>query len=209
MGGKRPRGSRERAPFYVQCEPKDCGEVAHQQLPSDFAISYDCTKQSRPADCTKQSRPDCTKQPQYTYDYLVARNMKDITDRFFMPPFPGYASEIQNNPDISFTSGLEMKFRLTDYWTSPVGSPLHSWARERNWLNSLGFETCFDHGAKQVNSSCGVVASRVATWLQHRGTDFIQLVTTGAASMEVLGQANMILHANDVRLNEPWIESSD
>ena len=58
--------------------------------------------------------------------------MKDITDRFFMPPFPGYASGIQNNPDMTFTEGLKMKFRLTDYWTSPVGSPTHSWARERD-----------------------------------------------------------------------------
>ena len=62
VGGKRPRGSREREPVYVYCEPKDNDEVAHQQLPRNFAISYDCTKQSRPADCTKQSRPGCTKQ---------------------------------------------------------------------------------------------------------------------------------------------------
>ena len=30
----RPRGSRERAPVYVQCKLKDNDEVAHQQLPS-------------------------------------------------------------------------------------------------------------------------------------------------------------------------------
>ena len=62
-GGKRPRGARERAPIYVQCEPKDNDEVAHQQrerapvcvktetkdsgevagrkLPSDFALSFE------------------------------------------------------------------------------------------------------------------------------------------------------------------------
>ena len=34
MGKNRPRGSRERAPYYVQCELKDNDEVAHQQLPS-------------------------------------------------------------------------------------------------------------------------------------------------------------------------------
>ena len=37
----RPRGSRERAPVYVQCEPKDNDEVANQQLPSNFAISFE------------------------------------------------------------------------------------------------------------------------------------------------------------------------
>jgi len=35
----RPRDSRERAPVYVKCEPKDNDGVAHQQLPSNFAIS--------------------------------------------------------------------------------------------------------------------------------------------------------------------------
>ena len=33
VGINRPRGSRERAPVYVQCEPKANDEVAHQQLP--------------------------------------------------------------------------------------------------------------------------------------------------------------------------------
>ena len=37
--GKRPLGSRERAPVYVQCEPKNDDEVALQQLPSNFAMS--------------------------------------------------------------------------------------------------------------------------------------------------------------------------
>ena len=37
----RPRGSREKAPVYVQCEPKDNHKVAHQQLPSNFAISFE------------------------------------------------------------------------------------------------------------------------------------------------------------------------
>ena len=41
MGGKRPRGSRERAPDYVQCEPKDNDEVAYQQLPSNVAIGFE------------------------------------------------------------------------------------------------------------------------------------------------------------------------
>ena len=36
---KRPRGSRERAPVYVQCKLKDNDEVAHQQLPS--TINFD------------------------------------------------------------------------------------------------------------------------------------------------------------------------
>ena len=34
VGKIRPRDSRERAPVYVQCKPKDNDEVAHQQLPS-------------------------------------------------------------------------------------------------------------------------------------------------------------------------------
>ena len=34
VGKNRPRGSRERAPVYVQCKLKDNDEVAHQQLPS-------------------------------------------------------------------------------------------------------------------------------------------------------------------------------
>ena len=34
-----PRGSRERAPVYVQCKLKDNDEVAHQQLPS--TINFD------------------------------------------------------------------------------------------------------------------------------------------------------------------------
>ena len=41
VGINRPRGSRERAPVYVQCEPKANDEVAHQQLPSYFAISFE------------------------------------------------------------------------------------------------------------------------------------------------------------------------
>ena len=41
VGKNRPRGSRERAPVYVKCEPKDNDEVAHQQLPSNFAISFE------------------------------------------------------------------------------------------------------------------------------------------------------------------------
>ena len=39
MGKNRPRGSRERAPVYVQCKLKDNDEVAHQQLPS--TINFD------------------------------------------------------------------------------------------------------------------------------------------------------------------------
>ena len=35
----RPRGSRERAPVYVQCKLKENDEVAHQQLPS--TINFD------------------------------------------------------------------------------------------------------------------------------------------------------------------------
>ena len=35
----RPRGSRERAPVYVQCKLKENDGVAHQQLPS--TINYD------------------------------------------------------------------------------------------------------------------------------------------------------------------------
>ena len=38
---KRPRGSRERAPVYVQCEPKENDEVAHRQLLRNFAISFE------------------------------------------------------------------------------------------------------------------------------------------------------------------------
>ena len=41
VGGKRPRGSRERALVHVQCEPKDNDEVAYQRLPSNFAISFE------------------------------------------------------------------------------------------------------------------------------------------------------------------------
>ena len=41
VGGKRPRGSRERALVHVQCEPKDNDEVEHQQLPSNFALSFE------------------------------------------------------------------------------------------------------------------------------------------------------------------------
>ena len=40
-GGKRPRGSRERAPVNIQFEPKDNYEEALQQLPSNFAINFE------------------------------------------------------------------------------------------------------------------------------------------------------------------------
>ena len=40
-GGKRTRGSRERAPVYVQCEPKNNDGVALQQLPINFAMSFE------------------------------------------------------------------------------------------------------------------------------------------------------------------------
>ena len=36
----------------------------------------------------------------------------------------------------------------------------------------------------------------------------MELDTTGAVSMEVLGEANMVLRANDVSLPEPWLEST-
>ena len=39
VGGRKPRGSRERAPVQVKCEPEDNDRVANQQLPSDFSIS--------------------------------------------------------------------------------------------------------------------------------------------------------------------------
>ena len=41
VGGKRPRGSRERAPVHVKWESKDNDKVAHQKLPSNFAISFE------------------------------------------------------------------------------------------------------------------------------------------------------------------------
>ena len=41
VGINRPRGSRERAPVYMQCEPKANDEVAHQQLPSNCSISFE------------------------------------------------------------------------------------------------------------------------------------------------------------------------
>ena len=58
-GGKnRPRGSREREPVYVDCEPKDNGEVAHQKLPRNFAISFEAriTQPRLRASVTKASR---------------------------------------------------------------------------------------------------------------------------------------------------------
>ena len=55
-GGKRPRGSRERAPVYVQCEPKDNDEVAHQQLPSNFAISFEAGWRSQDFELPDQSQ---------------------------------------------------------------------------------------------------------------------------------------------------------
>ena len=36
----------------------------------------------------------------------------------------------------------------------------------------------------------------------------MELDTTGAVSMDVLGEANMVLRANDVSLPEPWQEST-
>ena len=39
--GKRHRGSGKRAPVHVKCEPKDGDGVAHQQLPSNSAISFE------------------------------------------------------------------------------------------------------------------------------------------------------------------------
>ena len=41
MGINRPRGSREREPVYVHCEPKANDEVAHQQLSNNCAISFE------------------------------------------------------------------------------------------------------------------------------------------------------------------------
>ena len=42
VGGKKPRGSRERTPVDVKCEPKDNDGVAHHQyFPSDSAISIE------------------------------------------------------------------------------------------------------------------------------------------------------------------------
>ena len=40
VGKKKPRGSRERAPVCVKCEPKDNDELAHQ-LPSNFSVSFE------------------------------------------------------------------------------------------------------------------------------------------------------------------------
>ena len=41
-GKNRPRGSRERAPVHVKCEPNEYDEVvAHQKLPGNFAISFE------------------------------------------------------------------------------------------------------------------------------------------------------------------------
>ena len=33
--------AREHLFTYVQCEPKDNDEVAHQQIPSNFAVSFE------------------------------------------------------------------------------------------------------------------------------------------------------------------------
>ena len=41
MGGKRPRGSRERALLNVKSGPKDSGDMAHQQLQCSFSISFE------------------------------------------------------------------------------------------------------------------------------------------------------------------------
>ena len=43
MGRKGPRGSREREPANAQCEPKDNDEVAHEPLPSNFAMSSEAS----------------------------------------------------------------------------------------------------------------------------------------------------------------------
>ena len=54
----RPRGSRERAPIYVQCEPKNSDEVANQQLPINFAMIFEAkiAKPKLRASETKASR---------------------------------------------------------------------------------------------------------------------------------------------------------
>ena len=41
VGKIRPRGSREQALGYLLCKPKESDEVALQQLPSYFAISFE------------------------------------------------------------------------------------------------------------------------------------------------------------------------
>ena len=46
-GKNRPRGSRERAPVNVQCEPKDNDKVAHQKLPSTISFEARSMKPSR------------------------------------------------------------------------------------------------------------------------------------------------------------------
>ena len=75
-GRKRPRGSRERAPVHVQCEPKDNDEVAHQQLPSQGWRSHEFGFPSRENKASRSMRsklsPNC--------DWVGARAREDLRD---------------------------------------------------------------------------------------------------------------------------------
>ena len=88
VGEKRPRGSRERAPVYVQCEPKENDEVAHQVLPSNFVISFE----ARPSGRETKANGSLRKKLSPNYDRLGARLKKDLrqaTKSFTLPFFSG------------------------------------------------------------------------------------------------------------------------
>jgi len=131
------------------------------------------------------------------------RNMDFITNRFYLPAYPGWvpvagftaesASFSRDNTERAF----EMKFRLTDYWTEEGVPKLNAkWFALRSWLEAIGFVVAMDHGATQMSSSCGRVAARVATWLKQSGEDFMTKDTRSAVDWSVMKEANQAMFAS-------------
>lgn len=124
--------------------------------------------------------------------------MLSVRSDYACPSFPSFEHlELDRTdlPPILDTSNLVLRLRLTDYFrgTSYSGT----WDPLVKWLQSLNFEVVRDYGAKQIGSSCGIVAAKVSSWLKQSkpeaNSDFMHLDTRGAVSPEVLRHANSIL----------------
>ena len=67
----------------------------------------------------------------------------------------------------------------------------------------LGFTVRLDHSAKQIGSSCGIVAARVVTWLRESGDSFMDHDTHDMATIwDHIPPANTAL-ANDENCKTP------
>jgi hypothetical protein len=159
-----------------------------------------------------KAKSDAQKVAQERFEYEAYMQhvtfMNGITSEHRIPSYPGWILPAAFASELAYSKPrLIMNIKLTDYYVRAtdqgnVAMLKDQWATFSIWLRHLGFTVKLDHSAKQIGSSCGIVAARVATWLRESGDSFMDHDTHSAVLWTHIHPANTAL-ANDINCKTP------